>query len=52
MFIAWFTEIIGLAEAGTYDIAVMLEFCADCTVKSGKLDIFTPLWFTSAKKPE
>merc|ERR1711935_592606 len=41
-----FLEWIGIAEAGTYRTALMLEHCGYSSATAGELGIFTPAWVT------
>merc|ERR1711934_942936 len=41
-----FLEWVGVAEAGTYRTAVMLEHCGYSSATAGELGIFTPAWVT------
>mmetsp|Transcript_17285 Transcript_17285/g.19329 ORF Transcript_17285/g.19329 Transcript_17285/m.19329 type:complete len:410 (+) Transcript_17285:30-1259(+) len=39
-------EMVGIAEAGTYRTAQMLEHCGFSSATSGEMGIFTPAWVT------
>jgi len=45
-------EFVHLAPKGTVDVQIFLQTAADSLVDSGVLGIFTPMYFTVAKKPE
>ncbi len=48
--LAWFMERVGLAPAGAYLTATVLEEAAVCLVKAGQLNIYTPMHFYKVRK--
>jgi sterol 24-C-methyltransferase len=44
-------ELVGLAPAGTGDVSAFLNKAADGLVGGGQEEIFTPMFFTLARKP-
>ena len=44
-------ELVGLAPAGTGDVSAFLNKAADGLVGGGETEIFTPMFFTLARKP-
>ncbi len=48
----WLFERIGLAPKGAHHITTILNRGADALTRGGQLDIFTPMYFTVARKPE
>lgn len=47
----WLFERIGLAPKGAYHVTTFLNRGADGLERGGRLDIFTPMYFTVARKP-
>ena len=47
----WLFERIGLAPKGAHHVATILNRGADGLTRGGQLDIFTPMYFTLARKP-
>jgi sterol 24-C-methyltransferase len=45
-------ETAGVLEDGASEISTLLRRTADALVRGGELGIFTPMYFTSARKPE
>lgn len=50
--LVWFLESIRVAPAGSYRVAQFLETGADALVEGGRKDVFTPLFYFVARKPE
>ena len=48
----WALEKLRIAPPGTVDVSSFLVKGADALVVGGKLNIFTPMFFTLARKPE
>ena len=48
----WLFERIGLAPKGAHHITTILNRGADALTRGGQLDIFTPMYFTLARKPD
>ena len=47
----WLFERIGLAPRGAHHVATILNRGADALARGGKMGIFTPMYFTLARKP-
>ena len=47
----WLFERIGLAPKGAHHVATILNRGADALARGGQLGIFTPIYFTVARKP-
>jgi sterol 24-C-methyltransferase len=50
--LAGFTEMLGLAPAGTQKTADSLALAADCLVAGGREKLFTPMYLMIGRKPE
>ena len=47
----WLLERIGLAPRGAHHVATILNRGANALTRGGQLGIFTPMYFTVARKP-
>ena len=47
----WLFERIGLAPRGAHHVATILNRAANALTRGGQLSIFTPMYFTLARKP-
>ena len=47
----WLFERLGLAPRGAHHVATILNRGVDALTRGGQLSIFTPMYFTLARKP-
>ena len=45
-------EALGIVPQGTVRVSGLLNLCATAMVASGRLGIFTPMYFLHARKPQ